>query len=55
MCTVPRMRCQAAAVLPVQPIAASTPSFHGWPRGTSGQRSIPTTDGFTACQMSMYG
>ena len=35
-----------------QPMAASTPSFHGTPRGTSGQRVMPTADGFTAAQIS---
>jgi alpha-tubulin suppressor-like RCC1 family protein len=50
-----RMRCHAAAVLPGQPIAASTPSFHGWPGGTVGQPPIPSTDGLTAAQTSMNG
>ena len=36
-------------------MAARTPSFHGVPRGTSGQRLMPTTDGFTAAQTSMNG
>ena len=50
------MRCQAAPVFTGQPIAASTPSFHGWPRGTSGQPpASPTTDGLTAAHTSMNG
>src|SRR6266702_7602940 len=32
-----RIRCQAAAGSAGQPMARSTPSFHGAPRGTSGQ------------------
>jgi alpha-tubulin suppressor-like RCC1 family protein len=50
-----KMRCHAAAVLPGQPIAASTPSFHGWPGGTVGQPPMPSTDGLTAAQTSMNG
>ena len=38
-----------------QPSARSTPSFHGVPRGTSGQRGMPSADGLTACQMSTNG
>ena len=37
------------------PSAASTPSFQGWPRGTSGQRSMPATSGLTACHTSTNG
>ena len=50
-----RMRCQAAAVPPGQPIAASTPSFHGLPGGTAGHPPMPSTDGLTAAQTSMNG
>ena len=38
-----------------QPRAEQMPSFHGWPGGTTGQESIPTTCGRTACQTSTYG
>src|SRR5256714_1887611 len=37
------------------PSAAQTPSFHGCPRGTTGQARMPSRAGLTACQMSTYG
>ena len=38
-----------------QPRARQTPVFQSWPRGTGGQAGMPTDDGFTASQTSMYG
>ena len=38
-----------------QPIASQMPCFQSWPRGITGQRSMPRRAGFTDCQTSMYG
>ena len=53
--TAPRMRRQAAGGSTGQPRPAQTPSFHGVPRGTSGQAAMPSAAGRTACQTSTYG
>ena len=55
MRTRPRSCFQNAPGGAATPSASSTPAFHGTPRGTSGQASIPATPGRIAAHTSTNG